>query len=104
MGRDFAVPDQSAVTCAEVILAEVIMYYSFPYNIHSDQGCNYESFIFAELCCLLKIQKTRTSPGYPSCNCHVERFNQTLASMITSYLKGKQREWDRNLGSLAEVY
>ena len=50
----FTVPDQTAVTCVEVILDEVIMCYGCPYKIHSDQGCNYESFIFAELCHLLK--------------------------------------------------
>ena len=29
---------------------------------------------------------------------------EPLVSMIKSYLKGKQREWDRNLGSLAGAY
>ena len=43
----FAVPDQTAVAGAEVILDEVIMCYGCPYNIHSDQDCNYDSFIFA---------------------------------------------------------
>ena len=51
----FAVPDQTAVTCVEVILDEVIMCYGCPYNIHSKQGCNYQSSIFVELCHLLVI-------------------------------------------------
>ena len=38
----FAVPDQIGVTCAEVILDEVMLKYGCPYNIHSDQGCNFE--------------------------------------------------------------
>ena len=59
---------------------------------------------FTELCRLLEIWKTRTSPYNPHCNGQVERFNQTLVSMIKSFLKGKQREWDRNLGSLAGTY
>ena len=73
-------------------------------NIHSDQGRNYESTVFTELCRLLEIQKTWTSPYNPCCNGQVEHFNQTLVSMIKSFLKGKQREWDRNLGSLAGAY
>ena len=50
-----AIPDQSAVTCARVILNEVITRFGCPYDIHSDPGCNYESAIFSELCHLLEI-------------------------------------------------
>ena len=100
----YAIPNQSAITCAEVILDEFIGQYGCLYNIHSDQGRNYESTVFTELCRLLEIRKTQTSPYNPHCNGQVEGFNQTLDSMITSFLKGKQREWDRNLGSLAGAY
>lgn len=34
----------------------------------------------------------------------VERFNRTLVSMIKSYIKGKQTDWDLNLGCLAMAY
>jgi transposase InsO family protein len=100
----FAIPDQTAVTCAEIILNEVIARYGCPYDIHSDQGRNYESEIFAELCRLLEIRKTRTSPGNPKCNGQAERFNRTLLRMIKAYLKGQQREWDKNLGCFAAAY
>ena len=100
----FPIPDQTAPTCAEIILNEVIARFGCPYNIHSDQGRNYESVIFSELCQLLEIRKTRTSPGHPSCNGQVERFNRTLVSMIKAYLKGQQREWDKHLGCLAAAY
>ena len=36
----------------------------------------------AEICDLLEIRKTRTSPGHPPCNGQVERFNSTLLKMI----------------------
>ena len=68
----FAIPDQSAVTCARVVLNEVIARFGCPYDIHSDQGCNYESAIFSELFHLLEIQKTRTIPDHPLCNGQVE--------------------------------
>ena len=88
----------------EVILDEFIGQYGCPYNIHSDQGRNYESTVFTELCRLLGIWKTWTSPYNPRCNGQVKHFNRTLVNMIKSFLKGKQREWDRNLGSLAGAY
>ena len=100
----FAVPDQSAITCAEIILNEVIARFGCCYDLHSDQGRNFESRIFAELCRLLEIRKTRTSPGNPKCNGQTERFNKTLIRMIKAYLKGQQTDWDRNLGCLAAAY
>jgi hypothetical protein len=42
----FAVPYQSAVTCANIILNEVIARLGCPLDLHSDQGRNYESNIF----------------------------------------------------------
>ena len=100
----FAVPDQTAVTCAERILNDVIARYGCPLDLHSDQGPNYRSNIFQELCRLLEIRKTRTSARNPRCNGKVERFNKTLVRLIRAYLRGQQREWDRNLGCLAAAY
>lgn len=100
----FAIPDQTAVTCAEVLLNEVIARYGCPYEILSDQGRNFESKIFSELCELLEIRKKRTSPANPRCNGQVERFNRTLVRMIKAYLKGQQLDWDRRLGCLAAAY
>ena len=39
----FAVPDETAETCARVILNEVICRFGCPLALHSDQGRNYES-------------------------------------------------------------
>ena len=100
----FAIPDYTAATCANKILNEVIARFGCPYAIHSDQGSNYESLLFAELCRLLEIRKTRTSAGNPQCNGQTERFNRTLIRMIKAYLKGQQRDWDLNLGCLSAAY
>jgi transposase InsO family protein len=100
----FATTDQSAKTTARIILNEVIARYGCPYDLLSDQGRNYESSIFTELCKLLEIRKLRTSVANPQCNGQAERFNRTLLSMIKSYLWGQQTSWDENLGCLAGAY
>ena len=100
----FAVPDQTAVTCAEKILNEVISRYGCPHDLHSDQGSNYVSKIFRELCQMLEIRKTRTSPYNPKGNGQVERFNKTLVRMIKAYLTGEGKDWDKHLGCLAGAY
>ena len=84
----FAIPDQSAATCAKIILNKVIARFGCPYDIHSDQGCNNESALFSELCQLLGICKTRTTPGHPHCNGQVECFNRTLVGNDKILLEG----------------
>ena len=100
----FAIPDQSAETCADVIINEVITRYGCPLTVHSDQRRNFEAKIFEEMCTLAQVCKTRTTPGNPRCNGLVERFNRTSIQMIKSYLTGEQQDWDKHLGCLAGAY
>ena len=100
----FALPDQQAETCADILMNDVIARYGCPYDLHSDQGRNYMSNIFSEMCKYLEIRKTRTTPYHPSGNGQVERFNRTLIRMIKAYLKGEQKDWDKHLGCLAGAY
>ena len=100
----FAVQDQTATTCATIILNEVIARFGCPLDAHTDQGRNFESAIFADLCRMLGIRKTRTSPANPQCNGQTERLNRTLIQMIKCYLRGEQENWDLNLGCMAAAY
>ena len=100
----FALPDQTASTCARVLLNEVFARYGICSTLHSDQGRNFESGIFQDLCRMLEIKKTRTSARNPRCNGQTERFNRTLVRMIKAYLKNEQTDWDLHLGCLAAAY
>ena len=98
------ISDLTAVTTARVLLNEVISRYGCPDTILSDQGRNYESKIFQELCNLLEIKKKRTTPRHPQCNGKTERFNRTLLKMIKSYIKDDRTDWDLYLGCLGAAY
>ena len=100
----YPVPDTTAETCADCIVNQFIARFGSPLSIHTDQGRNFEAELFQEVCNLLDVKKTRTSPRHPSCNGLVERFNSTLVKMIKAYLHGKQNEWDVNLGCLLGAY
>ena len=100
----FAVPDETAEACVRVISNEVICRFGCPLAIHSDQGRNYESNIFKELCQLLEIHKPRTSPKNPKCNGQTERFNRALLPMIRAFIKEQQKQWDLYLGCVAGAY
>ena len=61
----FSIHDQEAITVAEILVKEVVSRYVVPLVLHSDQGRNFESNVFAEMCRLLGIQKTRTTALHP---------------------------------------
>ena len=61
----YPIPDQTATTVAEKFVNEFVCRFGVPDVLHSDQGRNFESQIFAEMCSALGIEKTRTCPYNP---------------------------------------
>jgi hypothetical protein len=95
----FALPNQEAVTVATKLVEEVICRFGVPRQIHSDQGRNFESRVFAEVCKLLGIEKTRTTPYNPKSDGFIERFNRTLVDMIAKMISPdrQQRDWEEKI-------
>ena len=63
--ESYPMPNQEASTVAEKLVSEFICHFGVPRQLHSDQGTNFESKVFAEVCKLLDIEKTRTTPLHP---------------------------------------
>ena len=61
----YAIPNQEATTVAQVLVNEFFSRFVVPYELHSDQGRNFESNVFKECCKILGIRKTRTTPMHP---------------------------------------
>ena len=93
----FPLPDQKAATVADCLVTEIIVKLGAPYVIHSDQGPNFESELFAEICKLLGITKTRTYGYRPQSDGLVERFNRTLQDMIAKLVNEYRNDWDEIL-------
>ncbi|XP_056020434.1 uncharacterized protein LOC130054495 [Ostrea edulis] len=93
-----------AQTVAKIVTNEVICRFGCPVTIHSDQGRQYESFLFAEVCKLLQIRKTRTTSYHPQSDGMVERFNKTLATMLSAYVDENHRDWDESLPYVMMAY
>ncbi|KAL6470505.1 hypothetical protein MHYP_G00216240 [Metynnis hypsauchen] len=90
----YPLPNDQAVTVAEVLTAEWVCRYGVQQTLHSDQGSNFESEVFRRMCELLGIEKTRTTPFRPQSDGQVERFNATLQKILATTAERCHWDWD----------
>uniref|UniRef100_A0AAR2LYA0 Integrase catalytic domain-containing protein n=1 Tax=Pygocentrus nattereri TaxID=42514 RepID=A0AAR2LYA0_PYGNA len=100
----FALKKQEADTVARVVVEQFILRWGTPKSIHTDQGKNFESALFREICDLLEIQKTRTTPYHPQSDGLVERVNRTVTTMLSMFVHSNQRNWDELLPYVMMAY
>ena len=98
----YALSDQTAERVARTLVSEFIGRFGCPLVLHSDQGRNFESRMFKEVCDLLNIVKTRTTPYRPSANGQVERMNRTIFQneILRCFIQGQQEDWDLHLATV----
>lgn len=100
-----AVPtaDQRAKTVAKTLWNSFFVHYGLPERLHSDQGRDFESALIKDLCQLLNIKKTRTTPYHPRGN-PVERFNRTLLEMLGTLQEEDKVNWRDHVQPLVHAY
>ena len=96
--------NQTATTIAQKLVDRVITIFGVPMQLHSDQGRSFESHVFKEMCRILGIDKTRTTPYRPQSDGMIERANRTIISMLTSFVSENKRDWDEYLPLLMLAY
>ena len=99
-----AMPNMEASTVASILVEQVVLRFGIPYFIHSDQGRQFESKLFSEMCKLLQITKTRTTPYHPKSDGMVERFNKTLTAMLSAFVNENHTNWDEQLQYVMMAY
>ena len=100
----YAIPNQEAATVAKKLTDELFCRFSPPERLHSDQGRQFESELIQEVCKLLQIKKTRTTPYHPQCDGLVERFNRTLLNMLATTTKDHPFDWEEQLPRVCLAY
>eukprot|EP00731_Ephydatia_muelleri_P025294 Em0017g377a len=100
----FAIPDMETVTVARVFVNEFVSRFGAPTHLHTDQGRSFESSLIKELCQLMGIVKTRTTPYHPQSDGMIERFNRTLLSMLRMAAVDDESNWDLKLPCLMLAY
>ena len=88
----YALSDQTAERVARILVSGFIGRFGFPLELHSDQGRNFESRMFNEVCDLLKIVKTRTTPYRPN--------EWSGGTYEPHFIQGQQEEWDLRLATV----
>ncbi|VDI23711.1 Hypothetical predicted protein [Mytilus galloprovincialis] len=98
------IPDTEAVTVARKFVERIVTIFGVPLSIHSDQGSNFESNVFKEMCIILGIHKTRTTPFRPKSDGMVEKSNSTIETMLSAFVSKHQRDWDEYIYLLMLAY
>ena len=95
MARGIPIANQETDTIAKVLVEEFVCRFGAPLHIHSDQGRDFSSKVFNEMCTLLGIKKTQTTPYHPQSDGMVERYNRTLEAQLSMFIETHQRDWDQ---------
>ncbi|KAL4103307.1 hypothetical protein QTP88_018772 [Uroleucon formosanum] len=99
-----ALPNHQANTIAEAFVTNFVCTHGIPQTILTDQGTDFLSKIFTEVCKLLQINKINTSPFHPQTNGSLERSHRTLTEYLRHYVDKKLNNWDEYLPYAFFVY
>ena len=75
-----------------------------PEQLHSDQGKQFESDLVMEMCKLLHIEKTQTTPYHPQSDGLVQHFNHTLEDMLATTVEEHLFDWKDRLPKVIMAY
>ncbi|KAE9524514.1 hypothetical protein AGLY_015102 [Aphis glycines] len=98
------IPNHQANTVAEAFVIHFVCVHGIPGTILTDQGTDFLSKTFTEVCKLLKINKVNTSPFRPQTNGGLERSHRTLAEYLRHYVDKNLNNWDHLLPYAFFVY
>ena len=68
-----------------------------PRTVQSDQGTNFMSKIFNQVLHELGIEHKVSSPYHPESQGALERYHQTLKTMIKTYCHDHEKDWDEGV-------
>jgi transposase InsO family protein len=99
-----AIPKADKWNVANFIDEHIIFKHGAPLKILTDQGKVFASNLCKQIYSNHEIIHVRTSAYHPATNGLCERFNKTLAEMISQYTSDKQTDWDKCLKYVTFAY
>ena len=96
--------NQLASTTAKALIDLFVNHYGMPQRLHSDKGANFIGKVISEMCKMLGIRRSTTTPYHPMGNGQCERFNQTLLQMLGTLPDTKKSRWKEYVQPLVHAY
>ena len=100
----YPMPDQKLLRISQLLVNEVVPQFGVPEALLSDRVTNLLSYLMIDVCRLLGTQKLNTTAHHPQCDGMVERFNQTLKTMLRKYAAEFSMQWDKYLPGALWAY
>ena len=87
------------LTAKEVVEALIKFFTTvgFPRYIQTDQGTNFESHLFLQVMKEMEIHHVKSAPYHPETQGALERFHQTLKTMVRAYCGEHTKDWEAGL-------
>ncbi|KAL4082731.1 hypothetical protein QTP88_029664 [Uroleucon formosanum] len=86
--------DHEANTVAQHFVTQFVCLHGQPESLVTDCGTEFLSKVFKEVCKLLKISQTSTTPYLPQSNGSLERSHRTLGEYLRNYSGKNPQNWD----------
>lgn len=86
--------DQERKTVANAFVINYICMYGLPKMITTDQGSNFMSGLFKQICKLLKIDKINSTAYHPESIGSLERSHRTLGEYLRTFTEKDPMNWD----------
>ena len=97
----YPLKNMEASSVARVFVNDFVCRFGVLESLHTEKGRNFESALIKEICQLLGVRKTQTTPYHDGL---VERFNKTMLEMLSMAVQQDEGKWDLLLPSLLLAY
>ena len=97
----YPIPNQAEETVATVLIDGFIARLGCPLELHTDQGRNMDGHLVRQICRILQIKKTRTTPYHSASNDQVEIYNSLILQTIRCFIKRQHNRWYEHVQLLA---
>ena len=104
MVRTVPLKNVTAATVATAFCEHWVFHYRAPVRLLSDNGGQFTSKFFQDVCAILGTQKLFTTAYHPQANRQVERFNRTIFAGLRRFCSEHGRDWDKFSHAVTYAY
>ena len=104
MVRTVPLKNVTAATVATAFCEQWVLHYGSPVRLLSDNGGQFTSKFFQDICAILGTQKLFKTAYHPQTNGQVERFNHTILAGLRRFCSEHGRDWEKFSHAVTYAY